>query len=146
MKRKMAATAVGVVLTGTLAACGSLGISGRPLPTSSTPRATAAVKPLPSAVSILQSDGYTPDSSLTSSLQSDPGSTPGVSSFAAGKSGKGIQVVIVCASPALASAAATGEKSALGSSGITLSVKSDVVTATGALSAWAAKAGASPVA
>jgi hypothetical protein len=141
MKQKIVAASGGLLLAGVLAACGSSGTSGRPLPTISIPQATA-VKPLPSAASILQSDGYRPDSSLTSSLQSDPGSTPGVASFTAGESGKGIQLIIVCTSPALASAAATGEKSALGSSGITLSVNGDVVTATGALSAWA-KAGAS---
>jgi hypothetical protein len=144
MKQKIVVASGGLLLAGVLAACGSSETSGRPLPTISIPRATA-VKPSPSAVSILQSDGYTPDSSLTSSLQSDPGSTPGVSSFAAGKSGKGIQLIIVCTSPTLASAAATGEKSTLGSSGITLSVNGDVVTDTGALSAWA-KAGASPAA
>lgn len=105
------------MLIGGLAACGSSG-SG------TTPQATA-VSPLPSAVSILQSDGYTADSSLTSSLQSDLGSTPGVPSFAAGKSGKGIQLVIVGTSPALASAAETGEKSVLGSCGITLSATGD---------------------
>jgi hypothetical protein len=139
MKRKITATAVGIVLIGGLAACGSSG-SG------TTPQATA-VSPLPSAVSILQSDGYTPDSSLTSSLQSALGSTPGAPSFASGKSGKGIQLVIVCTSPALASAAETGEKSVLGSSGITLSATGDVVTATGPLSAWsAAGATSSPAA
>ena len=141
MKRKIVIASGGLVLAGVLAACGSSGgTSGRPLPP-----ATASASGQ-SAASVLQSDGYTPDSAMTSSLTSQLGSTPGVSSLAAGESGKGIQLVVVCDSPALASAAATGEKSALGSSAITVAVNGDVVTATGPLSAWAAAGNSSPAA
>jgi len=124
MKIRTIAAIAGIVLAGSVTACGS---SGSPASQN--------------AAGVLQSDGYTPDSSLTSSLQSQVSTTPGISSLAAGRNSDGIQLVIVCTSPTVANEAETGEQQAIGSSSITLAVNGNVVTATGPTSAWASIGG-----
>jgi hypothetical protein len=90
----------------------------------------------PSAASVMSADGYTADSALTSTVQSElgsQGSTDGLSSLAVGSQGSNIQLVMVFDTAAEASGGAT----AIGSSpGINVSTNGDVLTATGTLTAF----------
>lgn len=95
----------------------------------------------PSATSVLQSDGYTPNSSLTGDLQSGLGSdaASNVSSLQAGTQGSpptSVQLVIVFTDSGSASTATSALNSQFGGDGITTSQNGDVVTATGSTSAF----------
>lgn len=91
----------------------------------------------PSATSVLSSDGYTYDSSLTSQVQTGLGSEPGLSSLAVGEQGSNIQLVMVVTTASEASAAASGVQSQYAGDGITVAANGDVITATGSLDAFA---------
>jgi hypothetical protein len=95
----------------------------------------------PNATTVLQNDGYTPNSALDSALQSglDQGGSPtGISSSAAGLSsdGSSIELVIVVSSASEASAVTTELNSEYASEGITTTSNGDVVTADGSYAAF----------
>lgn len=92
----------------------------------------------PSATSVLQSDGYTYDSALTGTVQSEigaQGSSVGLSSLAVGSQGSNLQLVMVFGTPAEATEGAAG----VGNSapGITVTTNGDVLTATGSGTSFA---------
>ena len=92
----------------------------------------------PSATSVLQGDGYTYDSAISSEVQTGLGTEPGLSSLAVGEQGSNVQLVMVLTSPSEASAAASGVQSQYAGQGITVASNGDVLTATGSLSSFAA--------
>jgi hypothetical protein len=91
------------------------------------------------ATQILQSDGYTPSSSFTSSLQGGLTGDSAVTSSQAGTNNSGdVQAVVVFDNASDEGTGAAGVQSLVSGSGITSASNGDVLTLTGPLSAWAA--------
>lgn len=91
------------------------------------------------ATQIIQSDGYTPSSTFTQSLQSGLDSDSTVTSSQAGTNGAGdVQAVVVFDNAGDEATGASGVQSLVAGSGITSQSNGDVLTLTGPESAWAA--------
>ena len=91
------------------------------------------------ATQILQSDGYTPSSAFTSSLQGGLTGDTSVTSSQAGTNSAGdVQAVVVFDNASDEATGAAGVSSLASGNGITSASNGDVLTLTGPLSAWAA--------